>query len=202
MTVCSTIEEGLARSVRDAAMAEDQIAVTVHGDCMNDIDVGDVVRVDTTTYEVSRPVLYYTDDPWSLYVHRLLEIDEETGTMRTKGDQLDDPDPRMPIEPYLLGGVVESSVNTTERRDGFSTSRVLRAHAEVFTYPLADGGVVGLHSATGDTFQFEESMVELYEQLRDTTVEAVVESTDRSRETVVTFAESAYDRRLLVHGDD
>lgn len=201
MTECSTVAEALARSVRDAAADNDEIRVTVHGDCMDDIDVGDVVRVDTTAYEVSRPVLYYTDDPWGLYVHRLLETDDD-GTMRTKGDQLDEADPRMPVDPYLLGGVVEPSAVPSDDRGDFSPERSLREHPGVYAHPLDDGGVVGLHSVTGDTFRLEESTAALYEQLRGATVDAVADSTASSRETVVEFAASAYDRRLLVHDAD
>lgn len=202
MTACSTVAEALARSVRDAAADEGEICVTVHGDCMDGIDVGDVVRVDTTTYEVSRPVLYYTDDPWGLYVHRLLETDEEDGTMLTKGDQLDEPDSRMPLEPYLLGEVIESPVEPTNDHRNLSLERPLRQHPGIYTYPLDDGGIAGLHSVTGDTFRLEESTAKLYETLRDTTVEAAIESTDRSRAAVVKLAESAHERRLLVHDAD
>jgi hypothetical protein len=202
MTVCSTVAEALARSVRDAAADNEEIRVTVHGDCMDDIDVGDVVRVDTTTYEVSLPVLYYTDDPWGLYVHRLLETDEEEGTMRTKGDQLDEADPAMPVEPYLLGKVVEPSVDQPDDDRDLSPDLSLRNHDGVHAYPLADGGLVGLHSTTGDTFRLDESTTELYRRLRGATVEDVAESTDRSETTVVEFARSAYERRLLVHDTD
>lgn len=186
----------LVESIRRAVAERDRIRIEVHGDCIEGVVPGDVVESTAEPVEIGDLVLYYSEQPWRLYVHRVIEWNEDAGTMVTKGDALDEPDPEMPVDPYLLANVQPVELPEPPSDPSYDPDEPLTRVDAAF-YESTEEGAVGFHAERGSIYTLSFSGVRLLERLDDRPPAALYEEVPLERDSIDRFVESALDRGLL-----